>query len=119
MQRFTDIKVWQRSYALALKIYRVTATFNATERFGLTSRLRRAAVSVPTNIAEGSKRRKGQDYAQFLNIAEGSLAEAENLLMLSRDLAFVTGNEAAPLLNEISEVSRMLSALRTKVEAAV
>jgi four helix bundle protein len=119
MQRFTDIRVWQRSDDLALKVYQATGTFNATERFGLTSLLRRAAVSVPTNIAEGPKRRKGLDHARFLNIAERSLAETENLLMLSRDLAFITEDKAAPLLNEVSEISRMLSALRTKVEDAV
>ncbi|MGA3164743.1 MAG: four helix bundle protein [Terriglobia bacterium] len=118
MQRFTDIRVWQRSYALALSVYQTTASFPAAERFGLTSQLRRAAVSVPTNIAEGSKRRKGHDYARFLNISEGSLAETENLLMLSRDLGFIAGDKAESLLNEISEISRMLAALRAKVEAA-
>jgi four helix bundle protein len=118
MQRFTDIRVWQRSYALALSVYRVTVSFPAAERFGLTSQLRRAAVSVATNIAEGSKRRKGQDYARFLNISEGSLAETENLVMMSRDLGFIASDKAGPLLNEISEISRMLATLRAKVEAA-
>jgi four helix bundle protein len=118
MQRFTDIRVWQRSYALALSVYRVTASFPAAERFGLTSQLRRAAVSIPTNIAEGSKRRKGQDYARFLNISEGSLAETENLVMLSRDLGFISSDKVGPLLKEISEISRMLATLRAKVEAA-
>ena len=94
MQRFTDIRVWQRSYTLALSVYQTTASFPAAERFGLTSQLRRAAVSVPTNIAEGSKRRKGQDYARFLNISEGSLAETENLPMLSRDLGFILAEKA-------------------------
>ncbi len=118
MQRFTDIRVWQRSYALTLDVYRATASFPTAERFGLTSQLRRAAASVPTNIAEGSKRRKGQDYARFLNISEGSLAETENLLMLSRDLGFIARDKAHGLLIEIAEISRMLSALRVKVESA-
>jgi four helix bundle protein len=83
VQRFTDLKVWQRSHALTLEIYRFTATFPTDERFGLISQLRRAAVSVPTNIAEGSKRQSNPDYARFLNIAEGSLAETEYLLLLS------------------------------------
>ena len=87
MQRFNDLKVWQRSHALVLEVYRRTASFPDGERFGLISQLRRAAVSVPTNIAEGSKRQRSQDYARFLNIAEGSLAEVEYLLLLSRDLA--------------------------------
>jgi four helix bundle protein len=77
MQRFTDLKVWQRSHALVLRIYQLTAGFPAEERFGLGVQLRRAALSVPTNIAEGSKRQGSQEYARFLNIAEGSLAETE------------------------------------------
>ena len=65
MQRFTDLKVWQRSHALTLDMYRLTARFPDQERFGLVSQLRRAAASVPTNIAEGSKRARNQDYAGF------------------------------------------------------
>jgi len=77
MQRFTELKVWQRSHELTLEVYRVTASFPSTERFGLISQPRRASASVPTNIAEGSKRQSNQEYARFLNIAEGSLAETE------------------------------------------
>jgi len=87
-------------------------------RFGLTAQLRRAATSVPTNIAEGSKRRRSADYARFLNIAEGSAAEIEYLLMLSRDLGYLTRQQAEPLLRETSEISRMLYALRVRVEHA-
>jgi len=115
MQKFQDLKVWQRSHALVLTVYRLTAKFPAEERFGLVGQLRRAALSVPTNIAEGSKRQSGQEYGRFLNIAEGSLAEAEYLLIVSRDLAFTTSSIVQPLLDEISELARMLHALRTKV----
>lgn len=90
--------------------------FPAPERFGLVAQLRRAAVSVPTNIAEGSKRRTAQDYARFLNLAEGSLAETEYLLLLSHDLGYLGGEVTEPLLAEVSEISRMLYALRAKVE---
>ncbi len=86
-QRFTELKVWQRSHALFLDLYKLTAKFPGDERFGLTSQLRRAAMSVPTNIAEGSKRQSNVEYARFLNIAEGSLAETEYLVLLSRDWA--------------------------------
>jgi four helix bundle protein len=116
MQRFTELRVWQRSHGLALEIYRLTSGFPSDERFGLTSQVRRAAVSVPTNIAEGSKRRSNIEYARFLNIAEGSLAETEYLLMLSRDLGFVKAERLTGALNELSEVARMLSTLRSKVE---
>jgi four helix bundle protein len=116
MQRFTDLRVWQRSHALALEIYRVTGAFPRDERFGLTSQIRRAVVSVPTNIAEGSKRQSCQDYARFLNIAEGSLAETEYLLFLSRDLGYLAEDVAGAPLAEITEIARMLHALREKVE---
>jgi four helix bundle protein len=116
MQRFTDLRVWQRSRALTLDIYRFTATFPTDERFGLISQLRRAAASVPTNIAEGSKRESNPDYARFLNIAEGSLAETEYLLLLSRDLGYLKPEACEPPLAELADIARMLHTLRTKVE---
>ncbi len=116
MQRFTDLKVWQRSHALVLEVYRLSERFPAEERFGLVSQLRRAAVSVPTNIAEGSKRRHAQDFARFLNLAESSLAEVEYLVMLSRDLGYLTPDTVEPLVAEVGEIARMIYALRGKVE---
>ena len=116
MQRFTELKVWERSHALTLDLYRLTASFPEEERFGVVSQLRRAAASVPTNIAEGAKRTGAQDYARFLNIAEGSLSETEYLVMLSRDLGYLRLDEATRLLVEIEAITRMLFALRTKVE---
>jgi len=115
MQRFTELKVWLRSHELTLEAYRVTAGFPSAERFGLISQLRRAAASIPTNIAEGSKRESNQEYARFLNSAEGSLAETEYLVMLSRDLGFLARDSADELLKEITEIARMLNALKRKV----
>jgi four helix bundle protein len=116
MQRYTDLKVWERSHLLVLEVYRRTEGFPEKERFGLTAQLRRAATSVPANIAEGSRREGSQDFARFLNIAEGSLAETGYLLLLSRDLAYLEGDIAEKLLREVDEIGRMLYALRTKVE---
>ena len=99
MQRFTDLKVWQRSHAFVLAIYRATTSIPSDERFGITSQLRRAAVSVPSNIAEGS------------------LGETQYLLMLARDLGDLPQNVAAPLLGEADEIARMLHTLRVKVES--
>jgi len=116
MQRFTDLKVWQRSHALTLDLYRTTATFPDAERFGLTSQIRRAATSVPANIAEGSKRTTRKDYARFLNVAEGSAAELEYLMILAKDLGLIAANRSDALCAEIQEIARMLFGLRKKVE---
>ncbi len=116
VQSFRALKVWQRSHALVLELYRLSEALPSQERFGLASQLRRAAVSVPANIAEGSKRRTPQDYARFLNLAEASLAETEYLLLLCRDLGYLAGDVTEPRLAEASEISRMLYALRDKVE---
>ena len=115
MQRFTDLKVWRRSHAFVLGVYRLSAGFPAGERFGIQSQLRRAATSVPANIAEGSKRDAQLEYAHFLNIAEGSLAEAEYLLLLSRDLGYAKPSLADQLRLEADTIGRMLSTLRAAV----
>lgn len=117
MQRFTDLKVWQRGHRLALDVYRLTSGFPSEERFGLTSQMRRASTSVPTTIAEGSRRRSPKDYAHFLNIAEGSLAELEYLFMLSRDLGYIEAETANAHATEATEISRMVYSLRAKVES--
>lgn len=116
MQRFTELKIWQQSHALVLEIYPLTARFPTDERFGLVSQLRRAAASVPSNIAEGSKKASNADYARFLNIAEASLAETEYLLILSRDLGYTDAATVEPMYGRIAELARMLHALRMKVE---
>ena len=102
-----------------LQVYRLTKSFPPDERFGLTSQLRRAALSVPTNIAEGSKRQTNPEYARFLNIAEGSLAETEYLLMVSRDLGYLPAAITKPVLAEAEEIARMLNGLRNKVGKAL
>jgi four helix bundle protein len=116
MQRYQGLKVWQRSHALVLKLYPLTQSFPQEERFGLVSQIRRAVVSVAANIAEGSKRQGKSDFAHFLNIAEGSLAETLYLLTLARDLDYLAEHAANPLLAEIEEIARMLYTLRTRVE---
>ena len=119
MQKFTELKVWQRSHQLALEVYRMTTSFPSEERFGVISQIRRAAVSVPTNIAEGSKKKSSREYARFLNIAEGSLAETEYLLLLCRDLGYLDSDLAVAKIQEADELSRMLFALRGRVEKEV
>jgi four helix bundle protein len=116
MQRFTDLKVWRQSHTLALDIYKVTERFPPSERFGITAQLRRAAVSVPTNLAEGAKRKHRSEYARFINLAEGSVAETEYLLFLARDLGFLPPSQADGLLSTAQTIGRMLHGLRVSVE---
>jgi four helix bundle protein len=118
VQRFTELKVWQRAHALVLEVYRISAGFPAEERFALTSQLRRAVTSVPANIAEGSRRKGQQEYSRFLNIAQGSAAEAEYLLILSRDLGYLSASAFDRLSADLDEVARMLHGLRSKVDGA-
>jgi len=118
MRRFDSLQVWERSHAVVLDVYRLTRSFPAQERYGLTSQIRRAAVSVPTNIAEGSKRSSQRDFAHFLNIAEGSLAEVGYLVVLARDLGYMDPADARRIGAEAEEILRMLAVLRKKVEGA-
>lgn len=115
MQRFRDLKVWERSHALVLEIYRATERFPSEERYGVVSQIRRAAVSVPTNIAEGSRRDGGKDFSRFLNLAEASMAEVDYLLLLSGDLGYLPREEVKRLAREADEIQRMLHGLRDRV----
>jgi len=105
-QSFEDLIVWQKSHQLTLLVYRVTSAFPKTDLYGLVSQMRRAAVSVPANIAEGFKRRKNPDKARCMNIAQGSLEEVRYYFLLSRDLGYLKDIER----NRIDEVARLLTA---------
>jgi four helix bundle protein len=105
-QRFEDLEVWQKSHQLTLRIYKLTANFPKHELYGLSSQMRRAAVSVPSNIAEGFKKRSKPDKARVLNIAQASLEEVRYYFILAHDLGY--GTDARP--PEVDEVSRMLAA---------
>ena len=111
LRTYKDLKVWRKSFNLCISVYRVTASFPPAERFGLTAQVRRATVSVPSNIAEGYTRETTRDYIRHLWIARGSLAEVETQLMLSRELRMVDLPKLEALLTDVAEVERMLSAL--------
>jgi len=116
VQDYRRLQVWQRSHQLVLDVYRVTGAIPTAERYGLTSQLRRAALSVPTNIAEGARRTSAKEYSHFLNIAEGSLSETEYLVLVCRDLGYVQPEIAAGVLSEATELLKMLGALRRRVQ---
>lgn len=111
MGNFRQLSVWQRSHLLAVEIHRLTATFPLIERYGLAAQMRRAAVSVISNIAEGCGRQSDRELAYFLRIARGSVRELECQLLLARDLSYI-GEETGTNLNEsCDEISRMLTGL--------
>jgi four helix bundle protein len=110
MQDFRDLKVWQRAHALVLQIYKASSRFPDHERYGLISQLRRAAVSIPANIAEGTIRASDQDFARFLQIAIGSASEVDYLLLLARDLEYANSEVTARSTGS----SRTLNACSTR-----
>ncbi len=111
MQDFRKLKVWQKAHELALAIYRATAKFPKEELYGLTSQIRRASVSIPTNIAEGCGRSTDSEFARFLHIAMGSAFETEYELLLSLDLGFLAKEEYSRLDAATQETKRMIIAL--------
>jgi four helix bundle protein len=112
---YRDLIVWQRSIQLVKKVYEITRTFPSDERFGLVSQMRRAAVSIPSNIAEGQARRTPGEFIQFLSHAEGSTAELDTQFLIACELGFVPENSRKEIPGLIDEVSRMLNALRKSI----
>ena len=109
LQRFEDLIVWRKAHQLVLEVYRLTASFPNEERFGLISQMRRAAVSIPANIAEGFKKAGSRDKANFYNIAQGSLEELRYYLILSMDLGYAP--DTALQQAETAEIGKMLHGL--------
>ena len=110
-----DLIVWQKAMDLAVLIYDLTGHLPKTEQYRLIAQITRAAASVPANIAEGHARGSARDYANFLAIAKGSLMETETFLMLAIRLDYVTSEQARSALGLITEVSKMLTALRKRL----
>ena len=109
---YENLKVWQDSIELASLVYALSKTFPKEEQFGLVSQIRRAAVSVSSNIAEGSSRKSKKDYTRFLDIAIGSLNEVESLLHIAIRLQFVSQAQSQPLIDIILSLGNSLGAFR-------
>ena len=116
LKNYKELKVWDKSYKLCLEIYRITKEFPKIEIYGLISQMRRAALSIPSNIAEGYGRKTILEYLRFLYIAYGSVCELETQIMLSGDLGYLNENHLSKLQKEVREVERMLQALRKSLE---
>jgi four helix bundle protein len=117
MKDFKDLKVWKRSHDLTLSVYKATATFPREELYGLTSQIRRASASIPTNIAEGCGRNTDNELARFLEIAMGSASELEYLLRLSNDLNFLDKAKSDELDTTVIEIKKMLASFIRNIRA--
>ena len=113
---FSDLLVWHKAHAFVLAAYKLTADFPKPETYGLAAQLRRAAVSIPANIAEGFRRRGKPDKARFMNMAEGSVEESRYYLILARDLGY---GDTSQLQNLLEEVSRLLNAYAAAILSSV
>lgn len=116
---FKDLIVWQKSMELVTKIYECTTSFPKEEMYGLTTQVRRAAVSVPSNIAEGSSRSSTKEFIRFLNIANGSLMELETQIMIAETLNMLTTDKGGELVKRAEEISRMIKALKKSLLARI
>ena len=115
MVDYRKYKVWQRAHQLVIDVYQLTSNFPKSEQFNLISQINRAAVSIPTNIAEGCGRQTQKELIRFLYIASGSTHELEYLVFLSKELGYLTDEKVSGILSEISEIKRMLAALIRKI----
>ena len=117
MQDFRNLKVWQKAHSWVLGVYEATAGFPKTEVFGLTSQLRRSAISVASNIAEGCGRGSDSDFGRFLQMAFGSANEADYQLLLAKDLGYLPAANHEKLESDMAEIKRMLAALLRKIQS--
>jgi len=119
LHSFRDLTVWQKSMSLVTHLYKLTEKFPNDERFGLTSQMRRAAISIPSNIAEGRRRGTSKEYRQFLQIAYGSGGELETQLEIALNLGYLKREGYQALDASLQEVMRMLNALLVKISALI
>ncbi|MFH0992511.1 MAG: four helix bundle protein [bacterium] len=115
VKSYQDLVVWQKAMELVEMVYRATKLFPKEELYGLTSQLRRAVVSIPSNIAEGHSRKSTAEFRNFISIAQGSKAEAETQIMIAQRLGYLSLEQSAQILSLLTEISKMLSSLRQKL----
>lgn len=116
---YRDLLVWQKAFDFASDIYDATSTFPKDEIYGLTSQIRRASVSIASNIAEGAARNSTKEFLHFISITKGSLAEIETQLLLSERRNYLASESLNDLLKQTDEISRMLTGLRRKLQESL
>lgn len=117
MKNFRDLKVWGKAHQLVLEVYRMTKDFPKHELYGVTSQLRRACASIPTNLAEGCGRKTDADFSRFVEYSFSSACEVEYLLLLSKDLGYLESSSGSQITDDLIEIKRMLSSLLQKLMA--
>lgn len=117
MHQYKELNIWKKSVELAVEIYAQTQKFPLEEKFGLISQLRRCAISVPSNIAEGAGRKSDKEFCQFLSISYGSLCELETQLIISMHLGYIKDYESTVFSNKITELQKMIYKLITKLNS--
>lgn len=117
MQDFTNLKVWQKAHIFTVNLYKITAGFPVEERYGLTNQMRRASISIESNISEGCGRNGDKEFSRFLDIAQGSAYEVKCQILIARDLGYIDNNKSQLLTDKINEVSRMINSLNQKLKA--
>lgn len=115
MHRFKDLEIWKKSRQLCKSVYEVTGHFPDSEKFALTNQLRRASVSIPSNIAEGASRKSNKDFSRFLEIAIGSCYEMETQLLISNDLGFLDDHSLEKLLTSLNSIVKMISKFKSSL----
>ncbi len=116
MNNYKELRVWQQAMDLVVKIYELTSGFPESEKFGLIGQMRRSAVSIPSNIAEGSRRNSQKEFYHFLGIAKGSLAEMETQVEIAEKLKFETASDYASILSSCDSLGRMISKLQYSIK---
>jgi len=119
MRSHTKLDAWKRSTAFAVDIYRLTERFPKDERYGLTSQLRRAAVSIPANIAEGAARSSKKDYRRFLSNAQGSASEAQTELLIAYRLGYLTREEYIESFRTLDDIGKMITGLSKRLRKEI
>jgi four helix bundle protein len=117
-ESYRDLIAWRKAMDLVTEVYRVTRKFPRDELYGLTNQLRRAAVSVPSNIAEGQARFSHKEFHHFLSHARGSLVEIETQLMIAQNLVYLSPQQTKPLLDKTAELGRVLNGLIASIKSA-
>jgi four helix bundle protein len=119
MKSHRDLEVWKRSVDLVTTVYEVTKTFPKEERYGITNQIRRAAVSIPSNISEGAARRHNKEFVQFLYVSLGSISELETQIIISQNLKFLSSNDSIKIQNELTELRKMILGLIRHIRSRV